>query len=97
MNKAYARQWIGEVLLLRGEHALAYVFLQTASRLWEQVSPPRVSGALALMSQIEQQSTVIRLKEKAAEKVCLEWIVGHDIEPDLQFRRPSIRISATLP
>jgi tetratricopeptide (TPR) repeat protein len=84
MNKAYARQWIGELLFGRGEHIVAYAFLQSASRLWEQVSPPRGVVVGALMKQIEEGSAIVRLKDRAAERVCIEWILGHDIDPGLR-------------
>jgi tetratricopeptide (TPR) repeat protein len=40
-NQAYIRQWIGELLQIRGEHEGALAFLIAARSKWEQVSPPR--------------------------------------------------------
>jgi len=41
LNQGYARLWIGEILVEKGEFALAVVFLRAACELWKIASPPK--------------------------------------------------------
>jgi tetratricopeptide (TPR) repeat protein len=76
-NTAYSRTWIGELLAGREELKPAYAFLQSASRLWQQVAPPKNLAVLGLMKDIETRAgRSFRVKDSEAEKICVDWIIG---------------------
>jgi tetratricopeptide (TPR) repeat protein len=80
-NKGYARTWIGKLLAGREELTLAYVFLQSALRLWERVAPPKTVAVSGLMKQIESRAGhPLRAKDGQVDKICLDWILGAHID-----------------
>jgi tetratricopeptide (TPR) repeat protein len=80
-NKAYSRTWIGELLAGRGELTLAYAFLRNAFRLWEQVAPPKALTVSRQIMDIEARAgSPFQIKDREIDKVCLEWILGGDVE-----------------
>ena len=80
-NKGYARAWIGELLAGREELTLAYAFLRSAFRLWEQVAPPKALAVSRQIMEIEARAgNRFDIKDSEIDKVCLEWILGGDVE-----------------
>jgi Arc/MetJ-type ribon-helix-helix transcriptional regulator len=80
MNQAYIRTWIGELLIGRGEYGVASMFLKAAVRRWEHVAPPKAEGVSSLLRQIDGRSGATAATFERAEKICLDWILGRDID-----------------
>ena len=80
-NQGYIRTWIGELLAAREQYRLAEAFFQAAYLKWSQVSPPKAASAL---QQVEQMSSRLargsRKSDLEAEKVCLDWILGRNVD-----------------
>jgi tetratricopeptide (TPR) repeat protein len=77
LNKAYARTWIGEVLMGRDRLDLAYAFLRSAQRLWDQVAPPKAPAVNLLVKEAERRAgRAFRMRVPEIEKTCLDWILG---------------------
>jgi plasmid stabilization system protein ParE/tetratricopeptide (TPR) repeat protein len=80
MNQACIRTWIGELLIGRGEYGVASMFLKAAVRRWEHVAPPKAEGVSSLLRQIDGRSGATAATFERAEKICLDWILGRDID-----------------
>ena len=80
MNQAYIRTWIGELLIGRGEYDVASMFLKAAVRRWEHIAPPKAERVSSLLRQIESRSGATPATYEQAERVCLDWILGRDID-----------------
>ncbi len=80
MNQAYIRTWIGELLIGRGEYDVASMFLKAAVRRWEHIAPPKAERVSSLLRQIENRSGATPATYEEAERVCLDWILGRDID-----------------
>jgi tetratricopeptide (TPR) repeat protein len=80
-NQAYIRMWIGELLVGRSEFQLAATFLRAAIRRWERLAPSKAEEAMAILKQIEGHlDRSVQLSNKEAERICLDWILGRDID-----------------
>jgi tetratricopeptide (TPR) repeat protein len=76
-NRAYARMWIGELLAARQELQLAFAFLQSALRVWEQVAPPKATAVRSLMNELEaRDGRSLHVQDRDVEHICLDWILG---------------------
>lgn len=71
-NQAYIRQWIGELLLAKGERETALFFFQAAYEKWSAVSPPRASKLLKRIGE-EYPNQDIPSAEQA-ENFSVRWI-----------------------
>jgi tetratricopeptide (TPR) repeat protein len=80
MNQAYIRTWIGELLIGRGEYGAASMFLKAALWRWEHVAPPKAEVVSALLRQIDDRWGAKLVTYEQAEGVCLDWILGRDID-----------------
>jgi tetratricopeptide (TPR) repeat protein len=90
LNQAYIRTWIGELLIGRGEYGVASMFLKAALRRWEHVAPPKSESVSAMLRQIDNRSGTALATYEQAEKICLDWILGRDIDVSLSgLRRPA--------
>lgn len=72
-NRAYARQWIGEVLEHEGEYRLAAAFLQDAVNILGKSSPIRTTGLLQSINKLKTQSPTDVSSNEAA-KIVDRWI-----------------------
>jgi tetratricopeptide (TPR) repeat protein len=81
VNRGYIRQWIAELLVSRNEIRLACVFFRAAYLKWEQTSPPRAlvvkQMAMAVNDQLDDP---LELNDLAVEGVCLDWILGKNLD-----------------
>jgi hypothetical protein len=81
VNQGYIRQWIGELLVGRQETKLAYIFLRAAYLKWQQTSPPKALRVKQLEMRLKAQlSGVPDLDDLAVERVCLDWILGKNMD-----------------
>ena len=73
-NQAYIRQWIGELLMVKGENEAAVFFQQAAVEKWLTVSPPK---ATRLQRKLVDTVTEEEIPSaKVAEKFALRWIMS---------------------
>lgn len=80
-NKAFARKWIGELLVVKGEFCLAKAFLEASKLKWEIVSPPRVAEIeSALLSIRDRTIDCPPLIGENIERFCIAWIFGRESE-----------------
>lgn len=42
-NRAYIRQWIGEILVSKGDFVAGFAFLEAAKAMWSVLSPPKAN------------------------------------------------------
>ncbi|WKL56749.1 NB-ARC domain-containing protein [Asticcacaulis sp. ZE23SCel15] len=71
-NQAYIRQWIGELLLIRGEVDAATSFLVASKEKWKSVSPPK---ACKVQKRIDETwSDGVLVTPTQAEAFVLRWI-----------------------
>jgi tetratricopeptide (TPR) repeat protein len=81
LNQGYIRYWIGEVLLARGQRSLAEIFLLAAYAKWRHVSPPKAEKIRFLLDELRGVTTPDdETDEKKAERTCLEWIHGQEVD-----------------
>lgn len=81
VNRGYIRQWIAELLVSRRETRLACVFFRAAYLKWEQTSPPRALGVKQMaMAVNDQLEAPLDLNDLAVEGVCLDWILGKNLD-----------------
>jgi tetratricopeptide (TPR) repeat protein len=73
-NQAYIRQWIGELLLARGELEAGKIFLKASHAKWEIVSPPRAEGVAKTFAENFGSSDLGELSQAACEQFALSWI-----------------------
>ena len=80
-NKAFARKWIGELLIARGEFCVAKTFLEASKLKWELVSPPRIAEIdLALLAIQDKTANCPTLVGENIERFCIAWIFGRESE-----------------
>jgi tetratricopeptide (TPR) repeat protein len=72
-NQAYIRQWIGELLLIKGEKGTALLFMCAARAKWAWVSPPR-ADRVAVFIQQNFGSVKSNPSPSSIEKFYIEWI-----------------------
>ena len=73
-NQAYIRQWIGELLLMRGEEDAGKLFLKAAHSKWEIVSPPRAEKLSRSFAERFGEDELDALSKSACEQFALSWI-----------------------
>ncbi|HET9640076.1 MAG TPA: SIR2 family protein [Allosphingosinicella sp.] len=73
-NQGYIRQWIGELLLIRGEVDAAKLFLKASYSKWEIVSPPRAERVMRTFSENFDNAELDALSKAACEQFALSWI-----------------------
>jgi tetratricopeptide (TPR) repeat protein len=76
VNFGFARLWIGEVLLSKGQKRLALTFLEAARRRWQDVSPPLMRVVEALQEKLGEEAIELRDSSENVEKICRKWIFG---------------------
>ena len=80
-NKAFARKWIGELLVVKGQFCLAKTFLEASRLKWEMVSPPRIADVdRTLFSIREKTASCDVLVGENIERYCIAWIFGRETE-----------------
>lgn len=80
-NQGYIRTWIGELLAAREQYRLAELFFRAAYLKWSSVSPQRATEALALAEKMKERvSRRTHVTDEQAEKICLEWIAGNNLD-----------------
>jgi tetratricopeptide (TPR) repeat protein len=80
-NKAFARKWIGELLIIKSQFCLAKTFLDASKLKWEIVSPPRVAETDRILNSIrEKTSDCDELIGEDLERFCIAWIFGRESE-----------------
>ncbi len=80
-NKAFARKWIGELLIYKGEFCLAKTFLDASRSKWEIISPPRVAEIDRVLGSIRDKIAECKLLiGEDIERFCIAWIFGRDTE-----------------
>lgn len=85
VNEGFIRAWIGELFLAREQFRLAQVFFRAAYLKWEHVSPPRAAKVMEVLKQIQNRTpNDFAIDDSEAERICLNWILGHNI--DVKFR-----------
>jgi tetratricopeptide (TPR) repeat protein len=78
-NKAFVRQWIGELLIMKDEFCHAKTFLEASKAKWELVSPPRVAEVeRALLSIQPKTGSCPMISGANIERFCIAWIFGRD-------------------
>ena len=88
LNQGYIRTWIGELLIGREELMLGYVFLLAAARRWRQVAPPKAALVSSLLRKVEGRLGRLVPIDDEAERICVEWILGHNVDIGLgEFTR----------
>jgi tetratricopeptide (TPR) repeat protein len=73
-NQAYIRQWIGELLIARGETGAGKLFLKAAHSKWEIVSPPRADAVAKIFAESFDSGELDDLSQAACEQFALSWI-----------------------
>ncbi len=74
-NRAYIRQWIGELLQARSDKRGALNFLVAARAKWSLLSPPKMASIDELIEDILQDTNnESSLDEVVAEAYCRRWI-----------------------
>lgn len=84
-SRAYIRQWIGELLDVKGELIAAARFLKAALRIWNLTSPIREERLnVAINAQPELRESVDSIDSSDAERFCVAWIFERqsDFVPD---------------
>ena len=80
INQGYARSWIAEALVSRGELELAYYFMRSAIFRWRRVAPPRakaVEGTIAeLRERLQPFEVFAGTTDDEIERRCRRWIRG---------------------
>jgi tetratricopeptide (TPR) repeat protein len=76
LNQGYIRSWIGELLVGREQFKLASIFFKASHAKWQQVSPPKAEHILRVAGQIKNRIPAFEIKDREAEKICLDWIFG---------------------
>lgn len=80
-NKAFARKWIGELLVVRGQYCVAKTFFEASRQKWEVVSPLRIAEIDRLLNSIrDKTSDCAALKGEDVERYCIAWIFGRETE-----------------
>ena len=80
-NQGFARKWIGELLVSRGEFCVAKAFLEAAKQKWEMVGPPRIPEIEARLASIQMlTSDCDTLVARDIERYCLAWIFGREAD-----------------
>ncbi|MGB6539452.1 MAG: hypothetical protein WBF03_01080 [Xanthobacteraceae bacterium] len=88
-NKAFARKWIGELLVTKDEFCVAKIFLEASRSKWEIVSPRRIEEVDRLLNSIREKTSDCKsLVQEDVERYCIAWIFGRESEfvtssPDL--------------
>lgn len=72
-NRAYARQWIGEILEHQGHHKLAIAFYQDAIDMLGKSSPVRSARLLENLEKLKNESGIDVLVTEA-KKIVNNWI-----------------------
>jgi tetratricopeptide (TPR) repeat protein len=79
VNQGFARKWIGELLLLKGEKCDAKLFLDAARRKWEQVSFHSVEELDRFIDgKGDDFAACPAVPQTDLERYCLAWIYGRD-------------------
>lgn len=78
-NRAYVRQWIGEMLALKGDFLLALNFFVAAKAKWSLVAPPKAGEIETIINRVFVDNKISNLpSDLAAEVMCKRWIsIGH--------------------
>lgn len=71
-NQAYVRQWVGELLITKGDDRQGEAFLRAALAKWELISPPSARVLAASLESLDHLSS--DLTPDACESLFLEWI-----------------------
>ncbi len=80
-NKAFARKWIGELLIAKDEFCLAKTFLDASRSKWEIVSPPRLVEIDRILDSIRDKIANCKvLMGEDVERFCIAWIFGREAE-----------------
>jgi tetratricopeptide (TPR) repeat protein len=80
-NKAFIREWIGELLLMKNEMCLAKTFLEAAKLKWELVGPSRAPDIEKILLSIRDKTLGCEsLEGENIERFCIAWIFGRESE-----------------
>ena len=80
-NKAFARKWIGELLIIKGQFCVAKTFLEASKLKWEVFSPPRVAEVDQLLNSIRDKTADCDVfVGEDLERFCIAWIFGRESE-----------------
>jgi tetratricopeptide (TPR) repeat protein len=78
LNQGYARFWIGETFLARGDFEKAYYFLRSAVGRWNRVSPPRAGEARSKIGELRERlssfEVFAQLSDDDIERRCRRWL-----------------------
>ncbi len=80
-NKAFVREWIGELLIDKSQFCLAKTFLEASRLKWEVVSPPRTVEIDRILDTIRDKTSDCNLlMGEDIERFCIAWVFGREDE-----------------
>jgi tetratricopeptide (TPR) repeat protein len=80
LNRGYARWWIGELLLARGQKRLASAFIEAGRRGWEGLAPALSRQLADLQSKLSDSLIPMSQSDQELEAICRGWILGEYLD-----------------
>jgi tetratricopeptide (TPR) repeat protein len=75
-NRDYIRQWIGEVLVSKGDFKTGLAFLEAGKVLWEALSPPKANKVERVIHDVVGDQPYEPPAAAVAEEVVVRWLNG---------------------
>jgi hypothetical protein len=73
-NRAYIRQWIGELLVTKGDVEVGLAILDAARARWNFLSPPRASKVTRTIEEVTGVKDPSPLPSVEAEAIFTKWL-----------------------